>query len=123
MLPLILIVIGVIFIIVNGRALYKGKLNTFNVSYESSQKNMTELDFKIGEVRREFSETIFELQKEVEAIKNGEISPIEIEANKNYYKTEELGKLLKDGLTIDEIAEKLNTSKGELLLIKELYLK
>jgi len=123
MLPLIIIIIGTILIFINGRAIYREKPITFTSSLEISQGDMSELDFKLGELRREFSETILELQKEVEAIKDDKTSPMEEEATQNYYKTEEVAKLLKDGLSIDEIAERLNTSKGELLLIRELYLK
>jgi F0F1-type ATP synthase membrane subunit b/b' len=41
----------------------------------------------------------------------------------NTVKINEVEELMKQGLNIDEIAERLNVGKGEVLLIKELYLK
>lgn len=42
---------------------------------------------------------------------------------KSSVKYEEIDKLLREGFSVDEISEKLNMGKGEVLLIIELYLK
>ena len=43
--------------------------------------------------------------------------------NKNSSKISEISELLEKGFTIDEICEKVQMGRGEILLIKELYLK
>lgn len=45
------------------------------------------------------------------------------EINKSSVKYNEISDLLKQGFSVDEISEKLNMGKGEVLLIIELYLK
>lgn len=45
------------------------------------------------------------------------------EEKKSSIKYEEINNLLKQGFSVDEISEKLNIGKGEVLLIIELYLK
>lgn len=46
-----------------------------------------------------------------------------VEEKKSSVKYEEINNLLKKGFSVDEISEKLNMGKGEVLLIIELYLK
>jgi hypothetical protein len=41
----------------------------------------------------------------------------------NGVRTQEIGKLLKSGASIEEVCEKFNIGKGEVLLIKELFLR
>lgn len=95
---------------------------------------------------KEIEEAIFNLQMEMEEIKliinNNkskevviEEKPMEIVHNevqsilhdkiekKNNVKIDEVRELLDKGLTLEDIAQKLQIGKGELLLIKELYLK
>jgi hypothetical protein len=47
----------------------------------------------------------------------------DLQQSSNSVKIKEIDKLLKSGLTIDEICERLNIGKGEVLLIKELYIR
>lgn len=190
-----LIIIGVIIIVLNVRAMKNDK-TSFKGALNSAEENMAEFDVKIGAVRREFSETILELQKEVEELKdfvkrntkvnnnNGEnnnrltnheenlaLLSRELDkqdiyehsdrdfnkenSNSNQYLTDDesdedteindgeqitnqieqannnnggnkiadIEELLKQGLSLDEISVKLGIGKGEVLLIKELYLK
>lgn len=149
---LFIFLIGIFLIVFNVKALKKEKVPFDNMlSYRVD--NMNEVEIKLGELRREFTEDIFELQKEIEQLKtekniqkyasstevipesidniyNNEIINNELDKNSLYYEAEnnnvkvnEIGRLLKQGLDIDEVAEKLSIGKGEVLLIKELYLK
>lgn len=176
-----LLLIGSLLVILNIRAIKK-EGNTFNHVYSSELENMKEFEFSIGEVRREFSETILELQKEIEEVKSlvkglgkedifieEENVKVNYENNENYVydqdvqndqskeynldeeyerneeyeevdkddkheeeyntgtsnsvKIEEIKELLSQGLAVEEVSKKLGIGKGEVLLIKELYLK
>ncbi|OFH98053.1 hypothetical protein CLOACE_22740 [Clostridium acetireducens DSM 10703] len=160
---LILIIIGILLIFLNMKAINKEKHN-FQDTLEYKSQYMDEVDFKIGNVRREFAETILEIQQEIEYIKlnynindnyikndlkkdynkaikiynkiyseskiedNEEVSSSEnVSSNEkseiNSIKVNEINKMLKEGITVDEIAKKLKIGKGEVLLVKELFLK
>lgn len=41
----------------------------------------------------------------------------------NSVKVEQIGNMISSGMSVEEVSEKLNIGKGEVLLIKELYLK
>lgn len=120
--------------------------NSFTRVLQNEEIDLTAVDVIIGELRMEFSETILELQKEiveltdkVEGIietsviekenfeipvdKNNmlmEASEIEKEPNN---RMNEIGELLKEGFSVDEISEKYQIGRGEILLIKKLYQK
>lgn len=216
---ILLFLVGILLVIVNWRAITKEK-KSFKGAFNEATINLQDIDLKIGEVRREFAETITELQREiidlreqVENLKNDapkklqilyenhedlgfnyevgetinselqkfynrnaetedisynkdELAVIEpnsmeikeqvydkpseekglgIEINQkdpynkvsddsqleqaegletsNNLKIEDVKNLFNQGLTLDEIAKKLNIGKGEVLLIKDLYLK
>lgn len=220
---ILLFLIGIMLVIVNWRAIRKEK-TSFKGTMELATLDVEEIDLKVGLVRREFAETITELQREIidlrEIVENLQSSSkvnikdlydeeksysnnilkedlvideelVQNSTNepKNLYnknaKNEEIGynedkdnllcineernqramellkqldgltpnnfeeekniapvgaisknevpnnnlkvtdvrKLFEEGLTLDEIAVKLNMGKGEVLLIKELYLK
>ncbi|WP_291582928.1 hypothetical protein, partial [Clostridium sp. UBA6640] len=128
-----------------------------------------EIDVKFGELRREFSETILELQQEILELKEKydvkynekdydnileeklELlnMPINVpiikekseeeqsesinleevkketkeETLENNIKIQQIKELFEEKLSIEEIVEKSGLGKGEILLIKELYLK
>lgn len=216
---ILLFLVGILLVIVNWRAITKEK-KSFKGVFNDATINLQDIDLKIGEVRREFAETITELQREiidlreqVENLKNdapkklevpyenheelgfnyeveetinselqkfynrnaetedisynkGEFSVIdpnsmeikeqvydkpsenkglgiEVQQKDSYdqvsddnqleqaegletsnnLKIEDVKNLFNQGLTLDEIAKKLNIGKGEVLLIKDLYLK
>ena len=133
---LFVFIIGVTLIVFNVRALNKEKPH-FNQLLTNKVENMDDVELKIGELRREFTENIFELQKEIQELrinneKHEELSEEILENDDNIndnviisnnVKVNEIGALLKQGLDIDQVAEKLSIGKGEVLLIKELYLK
>jgi hypothetical protein len=199
---IILFIIGISLVILNWRAIKKEK-SSFKSTFQLAASDLKESDIKIGEIRREFAETITELQREIidlrELVKNlqnseqdfhnhhtnnhrteiidslkhsvkNEIQEFynnnaendEISYNKhiieedernkesqsnensiavdkfenensnidentvqptNNLKIEDVRNLFNKGLTIEEIATELNIGKGEVLLIKELYLR
>ncbi|WP_446897139.1 hypothetical protein ACSVC9_08905 [Clostridium sp. LBM24168] len=141
---IVLFLIGIILIIFNIRAVFKEK-NSFKNQLDSKQGSIEEFDVKIGKLRQEFGETIFELQKEMEDLKKSvdvtrNLSDNNIKSDKknfngenedknskfenyNNVKIDEIKKMIDDKVSIDEIAEKTGIGKGELLLIKELYIK
>jgi hypothetical protein len=166
-MPYFLIVVGLILVILNVRAI-KNEKNSFKQVLSDKEYDLSEVDVRIGELRREFSETILELQKEILSLKeeqkskeltlenisdsNAEdyrsidivfdkeevISEVEVidsqKDNENLEeksekihngsnRIKEIGELLDKGTSIDEICEKFKMGKGELLLIKDLYLK
>jgi hypothetical protein len=139
-----LILIGVGLIIVNYKAVMKEK-SSFNSILEDKSRNIDDVDIRIGELRREFSETILELQKEIVKLKslisNNKIEEgkqdLEVEeleeevvqvatgntSDNNSIRIYEIEELLKSGTPLEEICEKFNIGKGEVLLIQQLYLK
>ncbi|MPM80275.1 hypothetical protein SDC9_127322 [bioreactor metagenome] len=216
---ILLFLVGILLVIVNWRAITKEK-KSFKGVFNEATINLKDIDLKIGEVRREFAETITELQREiidlreqVENLKNDAPMKLEIpyenhedlgfnyevgetinselqkfynrnaetedisynkdesalidfnstETKEQVYdkpsedkgfgseiqqkgsynqvsddnqleqaegletsnnlKIEDVKNLFNQGLTLDEIAAKLNIGKGEVLLIKDLYLK
>jgi hypothetical protein len=158
--------IGSILVILNMKAIKKEK-SSFNNIFHAAEEDMREFEVRLGEVRKEFSETILELQKEIEDLKKTNNSNYIIEEAKEYenlseelievpikvgtkekktkskkasisvnthiedynnsvnnsVKIEEINKLLGKGLSIEDVSIKLGIGKGEVLLIKELYLK
>lgn len=91
-----LFLIGILLVVFNLRAIKKDK-SSFNNIYHNEIEDMREFEFKLGEMRREFSETILELQKEIE----------EVKSKLNFYKSED--KSIEDNIKRNNIEE--NTSK------------
>lgn len=179
-MPFIILLIAILLIFFNVRAMKKEN-NSFQSNFNNASNDMSEFEVKLGEMRREFSETILELQVEIQDLKlkleNNSVNSIEnntvnqqldedsaveadyneersINSDKTYkdedktenldynsikeeenshiidkkedsnnIKINEIETLIKSGLSMDEISEKLGIGKGEVLLIKELYLK
>ncbi|MCY6354022.1 hypothetical protein [Clostridium sp. ZS2-4] len=178
---IILFITGTLLIFLNIRAINKEK-NSFSGILSETSSNMKDFEVEIGKLRREFAETILELQTEISDLEkkleeNSSINHntyieehngidkknldkeleyhkdtkeiydkknIDIEKNNtnmendenktedrndkrikeknNSIKIKEIEKLMEKGLSIEEIADSLKISKGEILLIKELYL-
>lgn len=175
---IILFIIGSLLIVLNIRAINKEK-NSFKGILGETSNNMKEFEVEIGKLRREFAETLLELQTEICDLekrlegnssvnnntyieKNNEINKKSVDEeleyhkdakenydkesihtekydsnienvekieekrkdkeNNNSIKIKEIEKLMKKDLSIEEIADTLKISKGEILLIKELYL-
>ena len=149
-MPFILIVIGVILVVLNYKALKKDE-TSFSDMLKYKQKDMTEVEVEIGAIRRDIAESLTELQKEILDIKqyinlNNNIEDIkenleideELISNNltsideevdvineidNKNKTAVIRGLISLGLNDEEICEKLSLGKGEVLLVKDLYKK
>ena len=149
-MPFILIVIGLILVFLNYKALKKDE-SSFSDVLKYKQKDMTEVEVEIGAIRRDIAESLTELQKEILEIKqhinfnnnvedikenletdeelisnnltsiDEEVDVINEIDNKN--KTEVIRELISLGLNDDEICEKLSLGKGEVLLVRNLYKK
>lgn len=138
-----LFIIGILLIVLNIRAVRKEK-KSFGSTLAKADIDMTEVEVAIGRLRREFSETILELQSELMELKetlanknntqenlitieelSKEVEVIEekVMETGNNVRINEISRLLDENMDIDEVAEKLGIGKGEVLLIKELYLK
>ncbi|MBP2031398.1 hypothetical protein J2Z42_000063 [Clostridium algifaecis] len=149
-----LFLIGIILIAFNVRAVSKEK-NSFGTQLKYKEGSVKDFDLEVGKLRHEFGETIFELQKQIENLKNekhiddkkdgikNEIdSNIDKDIGKNIDKKDEslsnenlkfenynnvkiddIKKMLDDKVAIEKISEITGIGKGELLLIKELYVK
>jgi hypothetical protein len=163
-----LIFVGIVLILFNVRFIKderwsvlpkrpkKKENSNFTSILEKEEIDISEVDIRIGELRREFSETLIELQKEImelyekiEDLEQGkpsvtstdtidieeinseaiyteklELNADNIELEKETYsKADQVGMLMDKGYKIDEICEKLQMGRGEVLLIKKLYLK
>lgn len=158
----ILLAIGLILIFINIRVIKRDNKDLFEEKLNRISPNSEDYNFEIGQLRKEFGETIFELQKEIESLKeeiesikklnlktkeknftddninksNHEIhKKIDVVVDNNItdedndmgeeenLKAKEIKKLMKDGLSTDEISQRLNIGKGEVLLIQKLYIK
>ena len=159
----LLIFIGVILVILNVFAIKKQD-KSFNGALENSIENLNDYDIKIGEIRREFSESIVELQRELMDIRVAmEKSVLQVEdtdksydetkkiynenesdigiddfyssedkvtknsmdtsINSNTDKVQEIIRLFGEEKSAEEISEILQLGKGEVLLIKDLYIR
>jgi len=141
-LAILIVIIGLLLIIVNAILFKKDSTSFSNVLYSTDDK-LSDIDIKIGKLRKEFAETVLELQKEINELKSNnegiKVENIELNNSVEYsvshdkksYGTNNINNInidkinvfVKKGLSDDEIAQKLNIGKGEVLLIKELYLK
>ncbi|APF28681.1 hypothetical protein HYI18_05815 [Clostridium botulinum] len=185
MVAFLLIVIGSILIFINFKAIKKEK-GSFSETLKGSIENIDEYKEEIGLIRKEFAETLIDVQKEMEYLKkelnvlkhtyennietedfykknhstnypkesegnllqpkyidSRNAENISTEINKkniqkdiltndndknsskddNSIKVNEVSKFLEEGHAVEEICEILNMGKGEVILIKELYLK
>lgn len=96
----------------------KSKINNLDgekiAEYIIGSSNIEKHEENIGIIEEnvKIEEESSKLDEENKAIQNG-----------NSVKIEQIGNMLNSGMSIEEISEQLNVSKGEVLLIKELYLK
>lgn len=194
-----LFLIGILLIVLNFNAIRKDK-KSFSGMLKHKENNMQDYEIEIGKIRRDLSETVLELQQEIEALKleredkpnrneikqqsknvyeakektektnkenfrekkvvkeekndkknyshdnnnnvgkkprqnknyvnktNNDLNKYAVvddnnKSNDNNVKVTEIKAMLDKGLSVDEVAEKIGIGKGEVLLIKELYIK
>lgn len=121
-----LMVIGAIIIIISIVLNKKENKYKFSRTLKNTDSNITDSDVRIGELKKEFAESLLEIQESVQKLEDR----LDILEQKKISETdvssrniEDIRKLIKEGKTLDEIADELKIGKGELLLIKDLYLK
>lgn len=146
-----LIIVGVLLIALNIKR-PKAKKNEFQLPFNEVLKKQeidtTDFDIIIGDFRAAFSEAmiefesqIMEIREELDSLRERQkitvsdkpVEPIEQEIvtnietpnieNQSNNKINEICELLKKDFPIEEICEKFQMGKGEILLIKELYLR
>ncbi|QGU95101.1 hypothetical protein GOM49_08360 [Clostridium bovifaecis] len=180
-----LFIIGVSLILLNFRAIVKEK-NSFQGMLNRAEVDMEEVEVEIGKLRKEFAETLLEIQTQIVNLEKGIINNknhtkdrldevhiknykdsinyndiindiVDIDFNKikslkqetndediiieeldknetvqesenkesgnNSIRIKEVERLLDQDFSIEEISNMLKIGKGEILLIKELYLK
>ncbi|MGH4140939.1 DUF6115 domain-containing protein [Clostridium sp.] len=174
-----LIFVGLILIILNVLSIKK-QSKSFKGVLGNAIEDTKEYDIKIGELKREFSESILELQSELveikeiieknnslnksnDSLKEEKIKKItsylekahDIEDSDKFHKNkerfiieevydnntnnnnnnntdnnknnsekvDEIKRLFSDGSSVDEISEIMHLGKGEVLLIKDLYIR
>jgi hypothetical protein len=138
MFVFLLVLTGILLITLNIRAINKDK-SSFKANLNMSLKNAEENGIEVGVLRAEIAELLLELQTEMEEIKeennllNERIILLEAKksktkekpkaAAKENKKIDEIQKLMDMGFSVDEAAVKLGVDKGEVILIKDLYLK
>jgi hypothetical protein len=160
----LLIFTGVILVILNVFAIKKQD-KSFNGALGNAIENLSDYDIKLGEIRREFSESIVDIQRELMDIRVAmEKSVIQVEDTDrvndgvkkiydenerdividDFYRSEDKGtnnstdissnnshtekvqeiiRLFGEERSAEEISEILQLGKGEVLLIKDLYIR
>lgn len=129
---IILLIIGILLIIVNIKAIKKEE-NSFHNVLKYNEKDISKIELEFGQFRKDIAESITELQKEIYQLK-GVSSEQEIEKTDedgenviseiNFQnKTERIKKLLDDGLSVDQVCKELSLGRGEVLLVQNLYKK
>ena len=150
-MPLFIILVGIILIVFNYIALKKDKGSFSNV-YDSKKEDLSEVDLKIAQMRKDIAESLLDIQQEILELKNmnkidDNQSVIEhskdkgVKNNKNEMKyllntensiindihfnskAEQIKRLLDMGLDENQICEKLSLGKGEVQLVKGLFKK
>lgn len=147
MIPLILTIFGVSLIIVNIKAINRKK-NSFHNVLKYKKEDITEVQIEMGHIRKSMAESITELQNEILELKQiiMQNKRDSLEDMKTYNKKEEIineinykksvssvssvkshnekankiKALINEGYTEEEICNKLDIGKGEVLLVKGL---
>ncbi|MFL0251615.1 DUF6115 domain-containing protein [Clostridium neuense] len=156
---IILLMIGIALIFINIKVIKNDNKGSFEDKLNDISYGTEDYKFEIGKLRKEFGETIFELQKEIEYLKDevATMKNLNSESNEKVFsddnnskrdletnnkvdvvvdndievedsnevenlKAKQIKKLMQDGLSTDEISQKLNIGKGEVLLIQKLYI-
>ena len=126
-----LLVIGFLLIIFNVNAIYDKK-DDFKRELENSLNKINENKedgINLQEINSQLSEKISLLERQIELNNKDniqyDVEPLKKEesVDSNNIKITEIKKLYEKGLSVEEIALELNIGKGEVLLVKELYLK
>lgn len=120
MLPLIMIIIGVILIILNLKAIKKEDKSFEKVLAREEVNNNKDYDLEIIKIRKDIAETVLELQKEIEdlklyvnSLKNNDVKVDNIIESNRYI--ENKTNVEKDIISEIDFSNKIDTSKEEVL--------
>lgn len=69
MTTVLLLIIGILLVAINIKAVEKEK-NSFKDAFNNASTNVKNYDLEIGKLRKEFAESLFEFQKEIEELKD-----------------------------------------------------
>ena len=149
-MPWLFILLAICLIIVNIKAIKKEDKSFGNV-LKYKEENVTDVNMEIGQLRKDFADTILDLQKQILSLQDT-VDKLKNENNKNTNtnkraqenneiktllsqengviddinkdsKSQKIKELLDKDLSDSEICEKLSLGKGEVLLVKNLYKK
>lgn len=85
---LILLIIGIALIFINIKAIKKeNNVENFEDKFKNAENNIKNYDVEIGKLRKDFAETVLELQEEIEVLKE---KIVQLEKVKNITKKNEL---------------------------------
>lgn len=73
-MPYLLVILGIVLIGLNIKSIIQASKEdkTFNDVLKNAKENINDNDIALGEIRREFAETILELQKEIVSLKESD---------------------------------------------------
>ncbi|MDS0524089.1 hypothetical protein NNC19_00275 [Clostridium sp. SHJSY1] len=118
-MPIILIIIGLLLIYLNFKAIRKDD-NSFGNVLKYKKEDISDLELKIGEVRKDMAESLLEIQQEILELKNHrQIDDNKVENKINQSKDEELEDIESNDEEIDEKAYLLGADEGVINNIAE----
>lgn len=116
MLPLLIIIIGIILIFLNLKAITKEDKSFEKILAREEVNNNKDYDIEILKIRKDIAETVLDLQKEIEELKLAlnSIKKIEIEDD-NIIKTDNKNEINLDKDIISEIdfSNKIESNKND----------
>lgn len=113
-MPIILITVGLILIYLNFKAIKKDE-NTFGNVLKYKKEDISDLELKIGEVRKDMAESLLEIQQEILELKNhSKVDDNKVEEKVDDAKEEDL-----EDIEIDEKAYLLGKDEGVINNITE----
>lgn len=137
-----LILIGIILIIYGGLSIKKQKFKNdesrvlFKNVLEKNENELTDYQLEIGKLRKYVGESLNDLQQEIleikiklDMIKENDFNYDNIENDHTSRlmemtkKTLDISELIKKGYKDEDICKELSVTKGEILLVRNLYMK
>lgn len=137
-----LILIGIILIIYGGISIRKQKLKNdesrdlFKNVLEKNENELTDYQLEIGKLRKYVGESLSDLQQEIleikiklDMIKENDFNYDNIENDHTSRlmemtkKTLDISELIEKGYKDEDICKELSVTKGEILLVRNLYMK
>lgn len=111
MIPVLILILGIILIVLNFKAIKKED-NSFEKILQREEVREKDYDLDIIEIRKSFAETVLELQKEIEDLK------ISINTIKNTNKRNDIiynEEKLNSNILIEDIKDRLEVEKPNLI--------